>query len=462
MARCPQVAVPIIASGEREGWHSCDSENEMFRGTCSRPEDAASGGDPMLMYFTSGTTGYPKIALHPCTYPLGHFITAKYWHCVDPDGIHFTISDPGWGKAVWGKLYAQWLCEAGVVSTYDFDKFDPADILPMFCPNTTSQRSAHRPTMYRFLIKEDLSKYTCRHPHDPTAGERQSPRFSTSLKRPPPVRHGGLWPDGDDAGLGSLVGMTPRVGSMVSRRPCSTSISSTGRQTRPASARRARSSSATTRGARAALLRLLPGRREDAGRLARRSVPTTGDTAWKDEWLHTGSSGVRTTSSSRPATASGRSRSKASSWSCPTVLECAVSPAPNEIRGQVVKASIVLTEGTPSRRSAQNGDPGVRQSAHGAVQVPRHRVFRRRAAKTISGKIQGTSCNRERLCPYKDYACRLYAYKRGQRRPALHVSACQKSLSSLVQTPIAVAIKFSPATASCLVLGGENCLISML
>ena len=131
MAECPQVTVRVIASGKREGWHCFDEEYEMFRGTFQRTEDTPCGEEPMLMYFTSGTTGYPKIAAHTYTYPLGHFITAKYWHCVDADGIHFTISDTGWGKSVWGKLYGQWLCEAAVF-TYDFDRFDPGDILPMF------------------------------------------------------------------------------------------------------------------------------------------------------------------------------------------------------------------------------------------------------------------------------------------------------------------------------------------
>ena len=85
----------------------------------------------MLMFFTSGTTGYPKIAEHNYKYALGHYITAKYWHNVNPDGLHFTISDTGWGKALWGKYYGQWMNEAAIF-TYDFDKFDAHDILPMF------------------------------------------------------------------------------------------------------------------------------------------------------------------------------------------------------------------------------------------------------------------------------------------------------------------------------------------
>ena len=94
------------------------------------------------MYFTSGTTSYPKIATHSYTYPLGHIITAEYWHNVDPDGVHLTIADTGWGKAVWGKLYGQWLCEACIFA-YDFDKFSAPDILSLFA-SIKSRHSAHR------------------------------------------------------------------------------------------------------------------------------------------------------------------------------------------------------------------------------------------------------------------------------------------------------------------------------
>ena len=121
----------ILVNGKKEGWHDFNSEFLSFSPEFERTEASPKGSDEMLMFFTSGTTGYPKIAVHNHKYPLGHFITAKYWHNVNPDGIHFTISDTGWGKALWGKLYGQWLCEAAVF-VYDFDKFKAEDILPMF------------------------------------------------------------------------------------------------------------------------------------------------------------------------------------------------------------------------------------------------------------------------------------------------------------------------------------------
>ncbi|MBP9988096.1 MAG: AMP-binding protein, partial [Ruminococcus sp.] len=104
----------IVVNGKRDGWHSFDDEYHLFSRRFRRSDDTACGDDPMLMFFTSGTTGYPKIAAHSFKYPLGHYITAKYWHCVSKDGLHFTISDTGWGKALWVKLYGQWLCEGAV------------------------------------------------------------------------------------------------------------------------------------------------------------------------------------------------------------------------------------------------------------------------------------------------------------------------------------------------------------
>ncbi|MBR5441420.1 MAG: AMP-binding protein, partial [Clostridia bacterium] len=98
---CPTLTTKIVCNGAKEGWHNFDEEFGLFSRRFVRDEDSACGNDPMIMFFTSGTTGYPKIATHSHKYPLGHFITAKYWHCVRRDGIHFTISETGWGKALW-------------------------------------------------------------------------------------------------------------------------------------------------------------------------------------------------------------------------------------------------------------------------------------------------------------------------------------------------------------------------
>ena len=147
----------IMVGGTRDGWHVYDAESALFSRHFERRPDSPCGDDPMLMFFTSGTSGYPKIAAHNYKYPLGHYITAKYWHRVNPDGLHLTISDTGWAKSLWGKLYGQWLCEAAVF-VYDFTRFDAAKILPLFAKYHITTFCAP-PTMYRMLIKQDLSQY---------------------------------------------------------------------------------------------------------------------------------------------------------------------------------------------------------------------------------------------------------------------------------------------------------------
>ena len=130
-ATCPTLKTKILVGGKRDGWRDFDAEYPLYSTHYYRTEETPCGDDLMLMFFTSGTTGYPKIAAHSYKYPLGHYPTAKYWHGASNNGLHFTISDTGWGKALWGKLYGQWMCECAVF-TYDFDRFDASDILPMF------------------------------------------------------------------------------------------------------------------------------------------------------------------------------------------------------------------------------------------------------------------------------------------------------------------------------------------
>ena len=178
----PTLKTKILVGGEREGWHNFDEEFPLFSAHFYRTEDTACGDDLMLMFFTSGTTGYPKIAAHNYKYALGHYVTAKYWHGVDENGLHFTISETGWGKALWGKLYGQWLCE-GAVFTYDFDRFDAADILPMFAKYHITTFCAP-PTMLRMMIKQDISQYDLSSiKHMTTAGEALNPEVYRQFEK---------------------------------------------------------------------------------------------------------------------------------------------------------------------------------------------------------------------------------------------------------------------------------------
>lgn len=128
--------------------------------------------EPILMYFTSGTTGYPKAVIHDHTYPLAHIVTAKYWQQVEDGGLHFTVAETGWAKAAWGKMYGQWLCGSAVM-VYDFDNFDPKQLTNIINRFGVTSFCAP-PTVYRYLVKKGMSDMPGLH-HASTAGEALSP-----------------------------------------------------------------------------------------------------------------------------------------------------------------------------------------------------------------------------------------------------------------------------------------------
>ena len=175
---CPNVELKAV-SGHKdagEGWLDFEAGIEAASEDWQRPtgKEATKATDIMIMAFSSGTTGYPKMVTHDFTYPLGHLMTGVFWHRVEPGGLHFTISDTGWLKSLWGKLYGQWLGESAVF-TYDFDTFSGADILEKLEKYKITTFCAP-PTMYRFMLKEDVTKYDLSSlKHCCTAGEALNP-----------------------------------------------------------------------------------------------------------------------------------------------------------------------------------------------------------------------------------------------------------------------------------------------
>jgi acetyl-CoA synthetase len=388
MANCPGVTTKIIVNGEREGWNNYDSDLNMFRSTYPRQDDAPCGQDNMLMYFTSGTTGYPKIAAHSYTYALGHFITAKYWHCVDPDGIHFTISDTGWGKSVWGKLYGQWLCEAAVF-TYDFDRFDPLEILPMFAQHGITTFCAP-PTMYRFLIREDLSKYDLTTiKHLTTAGEALNPEVFHLFKKATGLSiMEGFGQTEMTVLIGNFVGMTPKIGSMGKPSPMYKVGLMDGDGNLVGPGEVAEIVVLTDEAIPCGLFSGYYMDEEKTKAAWHDGAYHTGDTAWQDEegylW-YVGrvddlikSSGYRI----------GPFEIESVIMELPYVLECAVSPVPDEIRGQIVKASVVLTKDTEPTEELKKEIQEYVKTHTAPYKYPRIVVFRDSLPKTISGKIQ--------------------------------------------------------------------------
>ena len=346
-ANCDFPILKIMAGGTREGWRDFDTEmaqcSDVFPRPC--PEETAAGSETMLMFFTSGTTGYPKIAAHNHKYPLGHYITAKYWHNVNPDGLHFTISDTGWGKALWGKLYGQWMCE-GAILTYDFDRFHADDILPMFAKYHITTFCAP-PTMYRFFIKEDLGKYDLSSLEYATvAGEALNPEvFQQFYKHTGLKLMEGFGQTETTLTVGNFVGTTPKPGSMGKPSPLY-DVEIILPDGRPAGI--GETGEIVIRTDKGTPCGLFCGYYQDDARTREvwhDGLYHTGDTAWKDEdgyfWYVGRTDDVIKSSGYRI----GPFEIESVIMELPYVLECAVTAAPDPIRGQVVKATIVLVKG---------------------------------------------------------------------------------------------------------------------
>ena len=159
MPKSPTVKYRVTVGPQREGWISFHDEYSKLDPEFPRPvgEAATHNNDPMLLYFTSGTSGYPKMVLQDFVYPIGHIMTAKYWHGVVDDGLHLSIAETGWAKATWGKLYGQWICGTAQF-VYDMNMLKPDKMLQMISKYGLTTFCAP-PTVYRFLVRQDLSKY---------------------------------------------------------------------------------------------------------------------------------------------------------------------------------------------------------------------------------------------------------------------------------------------------------------
>ncbi len=380
----------IMVGGSRPGWHDFDSEYGLFSRRCRRKEDSPCGDDPMLMFFTSGTTGYPKIATHSYKYALGHYVTAKYWHLVERDGLHFTISETGWGKALWGKLYGQWLCE-GAVFVYDFDRFDAQKILPMFKKYNITTFCAP-PTMYRMLIKQDLSRYDLSSiRHATTAGEALNPEVFYQFEKATGLRIAeGFGQTETTLSIANLVGQPIKPGSMGRPVP-GYGVEILAADGSPAEdgvsgeiVIRADMDEAEKR------CGLFLGYYREEGKT--RAVwhdgyYHTGDVAWRDEdgffWYVGRADDVIKSSGYRI----GPFEIENVIMELPYVLECGVSAAPDEVRGQVVKASIVLVPGVEGTDALKKEIQDYVKKHTAPYKYPRIVVFRDELPKTISGKI---------------------------------------------------------------------------
>ncbi len=377
----------IVVNGRREGWRSFDDEFTMFSSRFERPEEAACGNDTMLMFFTSGTTGYPKIASHSCKYALGHFVTAKYWHCIQSDGLHLTVSDTGWGKALWGKFYGQWLCE-GAVAVFEFERFDAKYLIPMLAKYNVTTFCAP-PTIYRMMIKEDLSKYDFSTlTYATTAGEALNPEVFYQFESATGLRiMEGFGQTETTLLIGTLAGMAPKPGSMGKPVPTYDVdlIAPDGK-----TAELGEPGEIVVRLDDGDPCGLFQGYYRDEALTEEAhegGVYHTGDLAWRDEdgyfWYVGRKDDVIKSSGYRI----GPFEIENVIMELPYVLECGVSAAPDEIRGQVIKASIVLTNGTEGTDALKKEIQTYVKAHTAPYKYPRIVVFRDELPKTISGKI---------------------------------------------------------------------------
>ncbi len=392
-AHCPTLKHKIMVGAHKDsvildGWRNFDEEYTLYSSHYKRTDDAPGGDDLMLMFFTSGTSGYPKIAAHNYKYALGHFHTARYWHCVDPDGLHLTISDTGWAKSMWGKLYGQWLCEAATF-VYDFDRFDAAVILPMFKKYNITTFCAP-PTMLRMMIKEDISKYDLSSVrHMTTAGEALNPEVYRQFEKATGLQIlEGFGQSESTMIIGNLQGAPHKIGSMGKPAPIY-DVDLVDADGKPVPV--GETGEIVIRVADGAPCGLFTGYYNAPDKTAEvwhDGYYHTGDTAWRDEdgfyWFVGRVDDVIKSSGYRI----GPFEIESVIMELPYVLECGVSAEPDEVRGQVVKASIVLVKGTEPTDELKKEIQRYVKERTAPYKYPRIVVFRESLPKTTSGKIQ--------------------------------------------------------------------------
>jgi len=370
--------------------------------------------EPMLIYFSSGTTGMPKMVLHNHTLPLGHIVTAKYWQCVDDNKVHMTQTDSGWAKFAWGKIYGQWICGAAV-GVYDTDKFTPLGILKAL--NKIKPYSFCAPaTVFRYLMKEDLSGYDFSYiTHTSVAGEPLSPEVFHKIKEKTgleiregfgqsetsvmaatfkwlPVKPGSMGKPAPLFGLNLLdENDQPCDDGIVGNISITTAGNNIYSQKSPMSCESVIPKIPFNLQSAKQVPGIFTGYWKDV-EITNKSwydgIYHTGDMAWRDNdgyyWFIGRNDDVIKCSGYRI----GPFEVESALMEHPSVLECAVTAAPDPMRGQIVKATIVLAHGfIPSEELKKELQNHVKRVT-APYKYPRIVEFVNELPKTISGKIQ--------------------------------------------------------------------------
>lgn len=387
---CPTLLHRVSVGDEKmEGWLNYH-EGVESAAEFTRPESANSNNDISLLYFTSGTTGNPKMVAHNFTYPLAHIITASYWHNLKPESLHLTLADTGWGKAVWGKLYGQWIAGA-TVFVYDFDKFEPTDILVMIEKHHITSFCAP-PTVFRFLIREDLTKYDISSLQYCTiAGEALNPVVYEEFYRKTGIKlMEGFGQTETTLTLATYPWVEPKPGSMGIPNPQYKIdlITPDGR-----SAEDGEQGQIVIRcdeGRPLGLFMEYYRNPERTAEVYRGDLYYTGDVAWRDAdgyyWFVGRADDVIKSSGYRI----GPFEVESALMTHPSVVECAITGVPDELRGQVVKATIVLAAAYRNHDKAaltKEIQNHVKKTT-APYKYPRIVEFVDELPKTISGKIR--------------------------------------------------------------------------
>ncbi|MDR2630814.1 MAG: AMP-binding protein [Spirochaetaceae bacterium] len=351
--------------------------------------------DMMLLYFTSGTTGMPKMVRHDFAYPLGHILTAKYWLCGEEGGLHLTVADTGWAKAAWGKFYGQWLCGT-TIFVYDYDRFVPAVMLEIISKYRVTTFCAP-PTIYRFFIKEDLSRYDFSAlKHCSVAGEPLNPEIYEQFLSATGIR------------LKEAYGQTELTVTMATYPWLEPKPGSMGKPSPGYDIDLVREDGSSCDMGEEGQIVIRTGIRRPPGMFGgyyrdetltasvwHDDIYYTGDMAWRDEdgyyWFVGRADDVIKSSGYRI----GPFEVESALLEHPSVLECAVTGVPDPDRGTVVKATVVLAKGwIPSEELKLELQNHVKKTT-APYKYPRMVEFVTELPKTISGKIRRVQIREE-------------------------------------------------------------------
>ena len=389
-SKTPTEKYKALINGTKDGWLDFSSGIEEASSEFQRPQgDAGShNSDISLLYFTSGTTGMPKMVQHDYEYPLGHILTARYWQNVSEGGLHLTVADTGWAKAVWGKIYGQWLSGCAVF-VYDFDKFVPKELLEVISKHHVTSFCAP-PTIYRFFIKEDLSKFDLSSlKYCTVAGEPLNPEVYSQFYKATGIKLMEAFGQTElTVTVGTFPWMEPKPGSMGKPSPGYDIdlLDDNGN-----SCQDGEEGQIVIRTTQKKPAGMFGGYYRDEAltkSVWHEGIYYTGDMAWRDEdgyfWFVGRADDVIKSSGYRI----GPFEVESALLEHPAVLECAITAVPDPIRGQIVKATVILAKNyTPSDELVKELQDHVKRVT-APYKYPRIIEFVSELPKTISGKIR--------------------------------------------------------------------------